>query len=120
MKINKINRSGKPAAPLLRRCPLSNFVCLPGLVFSLGNLLATVVTTVTGGPSQANRKFYGYVDGDTKELAQFHSPVGLALDSTGNFLLVADRDNNAIRLLDLAGNQTTSFSITDSNLLDHP
>src|SRR5215471_9055526 len=55
-----------------------------------------VVTTITGGPSQTSPKFYGYIDGNTKDSAQFHTPMGLALDNSGSFLVVADRDNNAI------------------------
>ena len=62
-----------------------------------------VVDTLGGG---GYFPFYGYVDGDTAAAAQFHTPIGLALDSTGNYLHVADRDNNAIRVLDLAAGQT--------------
>jgi hypothetical protein len=65
---------------------------------------APTVTTITGGPSA------GYVDGDTTVSALFHTPIGLALDSTGNYLYVADRDNNAVRELDLAGNLTFTFA----------
>src|SRR2546425_994570 len=76
-------------------------------LFLASHLAATpTVTTVTGGPSQSNPSFFGYRDGDTKALAQFHTPIGLALDGSGNFLLVADRNNNAIRILDIAGNLT--------------
>jgi hypothetical protein len=75
------------------------------------------VTTISGGPSAGSPSFFGYVDGDTAALAKYHTPVGLALDSTRNFLFVADRDNNAIRELDLAGNQT--FTFTTENV-DHP
>jgi DNA-binding beta-propeller fold protein YncE len=48
--------------------------------------------------------YYGYVEGDpiTSTDAQFHTPIGLALDSTGEYLFVADRDNNAIRVVDLS------------------
>src|SRR5690242_14529253 len=98
--------------------------------FMLGILLAVIVTstgmggatvtTLTGGPSQANPKFYGYVDGDTKDLAQFHTPIGLAFDSGKTTLAVADRDNNAIRIVDLTGNLTATFDISDTSLLDKP
>src|SRR5262245_3865782 len=76
---------------------------------------APVVDTLTGGPAQTNPKFFGYVDGLTHESAQFHTPIGLALDSTGSFLFVADRDNNAIRELDLGGNLTYTFATTGIN-----
>src|ERR1035437_8299600 len=72
-----------------------------------GNLKAMpVVQTVSGGPA------YGYVDGNTKSNALFHTPIGLALGSdpaAGTILYVADRDNNAIRKLDLDLNQTITF-----------
>ena len=68
------------------------------------------VATLTGGPSQSYpQTAYGYVDGFTDTDAKFHTPCGLALDSVSGFLYVADRDNNAVRLLDLAGNWTYTF-----------
>src|SRR5439155_18343794 len=90
------------------------------LIAATSNIAATTVTTLTGGPSQANPKFYGYVDGDTKALAQFHTPIGLALDNSATVLVIADRDNNAIRLLNLAGNLTATFDINDPTLLNKP
>jgi len=62
------------------------------------------VTTISGGPTA------GYRDGDTLQTALFHNPVALALDKTDHLLFVADRDNNAIRQLDLSANQTISFA----------
>ena len=59
-----------------------------------------VVSTVCGGgPSP----YYGYVQGNPLNStdAQFHTPIGLAMDNTGEYLFVADRDNNAIRVVDL-------------------
>jgi hypothetical protein len=50
------------------------------------------------------------VDGDTAAAALFNTPVGLALDSSGNFLYVADRGNNAIRTLNFSGNLTFTFA----------
>src|SRR2546430_14187165 len=41
------------------------------------------VSTLSGGPSQGHPTSYGYVDGDTENLAQFHTPMGLALDRAG-------------------------------------
>jgi len=98
--------------------------CLLGIFLTVlltsSGMAAATVTTVTGGPSQANKKFFGYADGDTKAVAQFHTPIGLAFDAGRTTLLVADRDNNAIRLVDIAGNQTSTFDISDTNLLDRP
>ena len=89
-------------------------------IFVTSSGMGVTVTTLTGGPSQANKKFFGYVDGDTKAEAQFHTPMGLAFDAGRTTLVVADRDNNVIRLLDLAGNLTTTFDITETNLLNRP
>jgi hypothetical protein len=67
-----------------------------------------VVTTLGGGPLSLSGPAYGYHDGDTKQKSQFHSPQGCALDGAG-FLYVADRDNGAIRKLDIAANATTTY-----------
>ena len=74
-----------------------------------GNLWAMpAVQTISGGPTA------GYLDGDTKNAALFNYPVGLAYFTgsnslAGDVLYVADRDNNAIRKLDLSLNQTITF-----------
>ncbi len=44
----------------------------------------------------------------------------MALDSSGNFLYIADRDNNAIRVLDLEENRTYTLAIPDTNVLNKP
>jgi hypothetical protein len=70
------------------------------LLSASGLQAAAVLGTVSGGPSSANpASFFGFVDGDTANLAQFHTPWGLALDSSATLLYVADRDNDAIRLM---------------------
>lgn len=69
-----------------------------------------VVDTLTGGPWQGNPLHYGYVDGDTAGAAQFNTPFALALGNADHDLYVADRANNAVRRLDLAGNQTYTFT----------
>ena len=74
-------------------------------------LAAPEVRTLTGGPAQ----FFplssaGYVDGDTATGAQFNTPYSIAFDPTGKTLFVADRDNNAIRQLDLPSGQTFTFA----------
>ena len=78
-------------------------------VFLTGNLLAApAVQTITGGPTS------GYLDGSTKNVALFSSPIGLAFFTgsnslAGDVLYVADRDNNAIRKLDLGFDLTITF-----------
>jgi NHL repeat len=78
------------------------------------------VNTLGGGFTQYNPNFYGYADGNTLQQAQFHTPSGIALDVSGNDLLVADRDNNAIRILDLGAGKTLTFAVTDTNSLNKP
>ena len=59
-----------------------------------------VVGTVCGG---GYPPYYGYVEGNPVNStdAQFHTPIGLAQDSTGEYLFVADCSNNAVRVVDL-------------------
>jgi hypothetical protein len=83
----------------------------PALLLAAANLLAAPnVSTLTGGPSALNSTYYGFVDGDNSTVVQFHTPIGMAMDSTGNYIFVADRDNNAIRVIDLAANETFTFT----------
>ena len=48
---------------------------------------------------------YGYADGQGT-LARFYSPIGVAVDGSGN-VYVADQDNNRIRKIDVGGNVST-------------
>ncbi len=68
---------------------------------SAGIKNGVVAGTVCGG---GYYPYYGYVEGDpiTSTDAQFYNPIGLALDSTGEYLFVADQNNNAIRVVDLS------------------
>ncbi len=82
---------------------------------------ATTVSWVSGGIN--NPKFptgAGYADGVTDNGAQYHTPCGIAFDNSGNYLFVADRDNNAIRYLDLGADQTWTFGIVATNLINQP
>ena len=81
---------------------------------------AVTVTTLGGGDPHVNPKYQGYRDGATLTSALFRSPAGLAIDSTGNYLFVADRDNNAIRYLDLGAGFTWTFSVVNTNLISKP
>jgi sugar lactone lactonase YvrE len=73
-------------------------------------LSAAEVHTLAGGPSEVSPNPAGYVDGVTATAAQFNTPYGIALDPTGTTLFVADRDNNAIRQLDLPAGETFTFA----------
>ena len=99
---------------------LTGFVL--GLVWLLGaaRLQAVTVTTLGGGDPHVSPKYLGYRDGTTLSSALFHTPAGLAIDSTGSYLFVADRDNNAIRYLDLAAGLTWTFGVVNTNLVNKP
>jgi DNA-binding beta-propeller fold protein YncE len=98
-----------PRAPRLAQIFLS-LVALLTLTASAPLHAQTVVDTLGGGPSQANPSSNsGFTDGDTAGVAQFNQPSGLALDSTGRYLYVADTANNAVRRLDLTAGQTTTL-----------
>jgi hypothetical protein len=79
------------------------------------------INWVSGGPnpdeSGVSKQGAGYVDGDISAEAAYHTPCGIAVDITGNYLLVADRDNNQIRVLDFDLNQTgTLLTYTNYNI----
>jgi hypothetical protein len=69
----------------------------------------TTVNTLGGGPLEKGKPAYGYADGTTLQQAQFNNPFGCALDTTGRYLYVADRDNNKIRILDLPNDRTRTL-----------
>jgi hypothetical protein len=74
---------------------------------------AQTLKTISGGRVMVDGPDYGFVDGDSTYVAQFHMPMGCVVDAGGN-LLVADNQNGAIRKLDLERN-TTSSIITNLN-----
>src|SRR5439155_4288160 len=105
MKTKVFKRPGRALGEVSPRLAASRTIALLALLLGAANLTALpVVNTISGGPS------YGYADGDTLQVALFHTPLGLALDSSGSLLFVADRDNNAIRKLDLGLNQTITLT----------
>jgi len=127
MKTTILDPLRKAAGPI-GPSPLSaGAAALSALLLGAVNLMGAATTvevdTLTGGPSQNSPPYYAYVEGNTAELAQFHNPIGLALDSTGGFLFVADRDNNAVRMLDLPGNYTSTFvpnPLTPAGAINQP
>lgn len=66
---------------------------------------ALVVQTISGTPSRLTDNLCGYADTIPSQESKFHVPYGLAafanesLNSSNQFLYVADRDNNLIRAL---------------------
>src|SRR5215467_12974181 len=109
MKTTQLKHSWRALGQAVSCSWASGTAMVSALLLSSAQLMATTVTTISGGPSS------GYVNGDTAQTALFHTPIGLALDKTESFLFVADRDNNAIRRLDLSGNLTVTFATSGVN-----
>jgi hypothetical protein len=96
-------------------------IIMVAFLLAAASLFASpVVNTLGGGNPNAKPKYLGYQDGITLNQALFHTPCGIALDSTGQYLFVADRDNNAIRYLDLVAGWTWTFDVTYTNLINKP
>lgn len=88
----------------------------------------TTVTTLGGGPQYYNP---GHSFGSSNSVygtlySQFHTPSGIAYDSFQGYLYVADRDNNAIRLIDRSINPSEIFTFApdppyvQTNLISQP
>ena len=118
MKYNIYKFCRQFSGRLLRHLPAIALILL-GLVGTPLNA-QTTVTTLGGGDPNVSPKYLGYRDGNTLHQALFHTPSGLAMDNTGQWLFVADRDNSAIRMLDLTANQTWTFEVTFTNLINKP
>lgn len=88
------------------------------LWLSTASLFANAsVAWLSGGPSTAYPTGAGYVNAPINHDAQYHTPCGLAMDQTGNFLLVADRDNNQIRVLQFDINYVSDLlTLTNGNV----
>ena len=95
-------------------------LAIAGLLLGAASLQAqsskteTTVTTLGGGPQYYNS---GGSFGSSNSVygtlySQFHTPSGLAYDSSVDYLYVADRDNNAIRLIDLSDPANPSETYT--------
>ena len=110
--VAKIFGTGKAVLPTVKAAPrhASPWVAASLLLLAAPSLVpaAIEVDTLGGGPIALGGPSFGYLDGDTLQRAQFHNPFGCAVDSKGN-LFVADRDNGAIRKLDIVGNVTRTF-----------
>jgi hypothetical protein len=74
------------------------------------NLFATTVNWISGGPNPSETGLTaqgaGYVDGDITTEAEYNTPRGVAVDVTGNYVILADQGNNAVRVLEFDDNQT--------------
>ena len=94
----------------LRGVTLITALAAGGLAGSLS--AAPSVTTLAGGNGGSGGA--GYKDTNSV-FALFKTPVGIAVDQGAANLYVADRDNNAVRMLDLVGNQTYTFATNQVN-----
>lgn len=78
-------------------------------------LQAAVLDTLGGGPLQGFPNPYGYLDGNTFQLSQFNYPAGIALNTAGTTLYLADCTNNAVRKISQVGNTASSVTSTFAN-----
>ncbi len=93
MRTKYFKAGGRPAGWLLAG--------VLALATSLQLTAAPSVTTIGGFTA-------GFKDGNTLNTALFHTPSGLAVDSANANVYVADRDNNAVRLIELGAGVTLS------------
>lgn len=97
--------SGCSSLPAARIACAAAVLLLTTLSLSAGVKNGVLVESLCGGGlPDTNGHFYGYVEGDPMSGidAKFSTPIGLALDSSGDYLFVADATNNAIRVVELA------------------
>lgn len=93
-------------APARRRARAAGWgLALLGLAFTTPLQAEVTVETLAGGPLYLGGPCYGFADGKSLEQAQFNLPSGCVITSAG-YLFVADRNNNSLRRLDVAGNRT--------------
>ena len=109
-----------------------SIIVMVALLLAAANLFATpLVSWVSGGPSGLPFDTgAGYVDGDITYDARYSTPSGIAVDITGQTVYVADRNNNAIRLLEFdapegdTGSTSTFFTYVNDvevyNLFRNP
>src|ERR1043166_8315581 len=104
-----------PGLVLGSRARLRAALGVAALLAALHAQAEAILDTITGGPFQGNKNVAGLTDGNTFSNAQFNVPSGLAFDSSGSVLFVADRTNNAIRKITAVGNAATSLTSTFLN-----
>jgi fibronectin type 3 domain-containing protein/DNA-binding beta-propeller fold protein YncE len=87
---------------------IANSVVLLAVFFGVTHLSAQTtgvnVEPLSGGQSSATgfSSYSGFVNGLTgtsQGIAQFNTPCGIIVDTTGHYIFVADRNNNAVRKL---------------------
>ena len=90
------------------------------LLLAATNLSAMpTVSLLSGGPNPEHGiASAGFVDGDITTDAEYHTPCGVAVDLSGNYLFVADYANNAIRVLEFDINWTSTLLTLSTNGLN--
>ncbi len=89
------------------------------LSFAMAATAEIDVQTLGGGRLVVGGHDYGNADGNTFTNAQFNTPWGTVLDSSGN-MYMADRLNNAVRKITLPGNTLSSQTSTYLSGLNAP
>src|ERR1017187_8317586 len=106
-----------------------SIIVMVALLLAATNLFAMpTVSLLSGGPNPEHGiASAGFVDGDITTDAEYHTPCGIAVDLSGNYLFVADYTNNAIRVLDFGINWTSTLLTLSTNglnlvtnLFNHP
>ncbi len=108
--------SGIKPVTALARIALQSVVVIAAL--SAGSLFAQPVVKTLGGGAVSG--YSGYRDTNTL-YALFHTPMGITVSQDGQTLFVADRDNNAVRLLTDFGDANNGYTFTfTTNFLSKP
>ena len=79
-------------------------------VIRLLNVTSNTVSTLSGVAGT-----YGYLDGPAS-LAQFNSPIGIAIDPSNGNIFVADNYNAVIRLINITSNMVSTFAGSAGNI----
>ena len=95
-------------------------IVMVALLLAATNLFAMpTVSLLSGGPNPEHGiASAGFVDGDITTEAEYHTPCGVAVDLSGNYLFVADYANNAIRVLEFDINWTSTLLTLSTNGLN--
>src|SRR5206468_1611716 len=114
MRFRPTQKSLKKDAPLAGRGSARSLLDWRAVAVSLlfgsiaGGLADITVHTLGGGRLSLDGPDYGFVDGNTMQVSQFHTPFGVTVDGQG-VIFVADRDNGAIRKLDVPKNRSSTI-----------
>ena len=101
MRTTILKRAGRAFGQAQFVPQMRGAIVMAAWLLAAANLFAApTVSFVSGGPKAGYPSGAGYADGDISSVAVFNGPCGIAVDVTGYNVYVADRTNNAIRLLE--------------------